>query len=264
LFILKGIWAVSFIASILILGFGVQDVYAPDEQPEKLNLGGNGYNNDSGNFELQTSSMYGIATAAGNTTFEIVATLTITDANGHVGTITHTAPIVPAETVEPGSTVPLQDILIPWSQDGSYSGTVSVEVNAHLTKNGNKIGNSEASRTDSGIVIGQPNTPPTIGSVTLTQDGDDVSGGSADFNLPIECIANDIIDPDGPSPTTFTYEWLRTDGTLIATGSTLPALPPGADHLAGETMTCKVTPFDGTDFGEPASQTTFALASGLG
>ena len=146
---------IPVLASVLVLGFiGVQDVYGP-EQPEKLNLGGNGYNDETGNFELQASSMYGIATAAGNTTFEIVATLTITDANGLVDTISHTAPIKAAGDPEPGSKmVPLEPILIPWNQDGTYSGTVSVETTAHLTKNGNPVGNSEDSRTDDGIPIG--------------------------------------------------------------------------------------------------------------
>ena len=39
---------IPVLASILILGFiGVQDVYAPDDQPENLTLGGTGYNSDS-------------------------------------------------------------------------------------------------------------------------------------------------------------------------------------------------------------------------
>lgn len=153
--IMKGVWGISAIAAVLILGIlGVQDVYGPEE-PEKLNLGGTGYDNESGNFELKASSMYGIGTAADNTTFEIVATLKITDTSGIVDTIPHTAPIVPAGDPEPGSKmVPLEPILIPWNQDGSYSGTVDVETTAHLTKNGNKIGNSEDTRTDDGIPIG--------------------------------------------------------------------------------------------------------------
>ena len=45
---------IPVLASILILGFiGVQDVYGPDEQPEKLSLGGNGYNSDTNQFEVK-------------------------------------------------------------------------------------------------------------------------------------------------------------------------------------------------------------------
>ena len=47
-------WAVPVIASILILGtMSVQQVFAPDEQPEKLTLGGAGYNDDSSEFEIK-------------------------------------------------------------------------------------------------------------------------------------------------------------------------------------------------------------------
>ena len=50
---MKGIWAVSIMASVLILGtMGVQQVFAPEE-PEKLNLGGNGYNSDENQFEIK-------------------------------------------------------------------------------------------------------------------------------------------------------------------------------------------------------------------
>ncbi len=110
-----------------------------------------------------------------------------------------------------------------------------------------------------------PNTnhPPTIGSVTLTELGVDVSGGTASIHNPIECIANDVNDADGDD-VTLSYEWIRQeDGALIATESTLPALSAG--FILDHTMICKVTPFDGTDIGDSASQTVelFSLGGGL-
>jgi len=46
---------IPVLASVLILGtLGLsQDVFAPDEEPEKLSLGGNGYNDETGNFEIK-------------------------------------------------------------------------------------------------------------------------------------------------------------------------------------------------------------------
>ena len=46
----------AVILSILILGTFVQRTMAPEEQPEKLNLSGTGYNDETGNFEIQLSS----------------------------------------------------------------------------------------------------------------------------------------------------------------------------------------------------------------
>jgi len=110
------------------------------------------------------------------------------------------------------------------------------------------------------------NTPPTIGSVTLTQNVfglvSDVSGGFAQIQFAVECAANDVIDADG-DPVTLTFEWLREDGTLITTGSTLPAF----SSVGGSPVmvTCKVIPFDGTEFGASASQTvTMFIGAGGG
>ena len=47
-------WAVPIIASILILGtISVQQVFAPDEQPERLGLGGAGYNSANNEYVLE-------------------------------------------------------------------------------------------------------------------------------------------------------------------------------------------------------------------
>ena len=70
---------IPVLASILILGtLGLsQDVFAPDEEPEKLSLGGNGYNDETGNFEIEMSAQFGMIRALQNADFSIFVELTI-------------------------------------------------------------------------------------------------------------------------------------------------------------------------------------------
>ena len=101
------------------------------------------------------------------------------------------------------------------------------------------------------------NTPPTIGSVTLMQDAfGDVSGGFGAASRPTVCDANGVMDADGDL-VTLSFEWLREDGTLITTGSTLPIA-----SVVNELVTCKVTPFDGTDFGASVSNSVTLVTLG--
>ena len=72
-------WAVPVIVSILILGtFGVQQVFAPDEQPQKLTIGGTGYNFETENIEIIMSVQFGMIKALQNADFSIFVELTIT------------------------------------------------------------------------------------------------------------------------------------------------------------------------------------------
>ena len=157
-------WAVPVIVSILILGtLGVQQVFAPDEQPEKLILGGSGYNNDSGNFELKVTSEWKAVDVVGDrANFQITATLVITDASGPVDIVSGSSPLNKAGDAPPGSTaVPLDDVIIPWDRNGgTYTGIVDVETTASITKNGNPVANSETTRTDTDIEITGPTVPP--------------------------------------------------------------------------------------------------------
>ena len=147
----------SVIASTLILGvFGVQQAFAPEEQPEKLTLGGAGYNNETGNFELKVTSEWKAVDVVGDrANFQITVTLVITDASGPVDTVSGSSPVNKAGDAPAGSSaVPLDDALVPWDRKGgTYTGTVTVAATASLTKNGNRVANSETSRTNTGIVI---------------------------------------------------------------------------------------------------------------
>ncbi len=147
----------AVILSILILGTFVQRTMAPDEEPQKLGLGGTGYNDETGNFELQVSSEWKAVGVVGDrANFQITATLVISDASGPVDTVTGSSPVRIAGEPAPGSrAVPLEDALVAWDRlGGTYTGIVDVETTASLTKDGHPVANSETSRTDSGIVIG--------------------------------------------------------------------------------------------------------------
>ena len=146
------------IFSMLILGtFGLQRIIAPEQQPEKLIIGGNGYNDETGNFELSVTSEWQAVDVVGdNANFQITTTLVISDSNGQIDTITSSSPVIVAGEPPTGSpAVPLEDALVPWDRlGGTYTRTVTVEATASFTKNGNNVANSETSRTDTGIVIG--------------------------------------------------------------------------------------------------------------
>jgi len=71
-------WAIPIIVSILILGtISAQQVFAPDEEPQKLTIGGTGYNDETGNFEIEMSAQFGMIRALQNADFSIFMELTI-------------------------------------------------------------------------------------------------------------------------------------------------------------------------------------------
>jgi len=103
-----------------------------------------------------------------------------------------------------------------------------------------------------------PNTPPTIGSVSIFFGTFDLTGFEAVPEITLTCVPNDVIDEDIGDIVSFTFSWFL-DGTLIDTGDT---------HLVTDQLgelVCEVTPFDGTDFGEPvATSITVVLVSSSG
>ena len=75
---------IPVLASVLILGvISSQQVFAPEEQPEKLNLGGNGWNAETQSFEITGEINRGIAKAIEKADFTIFTTLTIADDSGN-------------------------------------------------------------------------------------------------------------------------------------------------------------------------------------
>ncbi len=121
----------------------------------------------------------------------------------------------------------------------------------------NVFGNTSGSTVTTGCNTVPPNTPPTIASVTFTQDASgDASVIFGHPSRPTVCHANGVMDADGDL-VTLSFEWLSADGTLITTGNTLPI-----NSVVNEQVTCKVTPFDGTDFGASVSSSITLITPG--
>lgn len=160
-------WAVPIIVSILILGtMSVQQVFAPDEQPEKLGLGGTGYNNDTGNFEIEMSVQFGMVKALQNADFSISVELTITSSDLPGGSLSLPHDFL-GEEIFPDEFGRVK-VHFHWDREapGSplFEGNVDVTTEAQiLNPAGKPVANSETSRTDTGIVIGDTRTDPGPG-----------------------------------------------------------------------------------------------------
>ncbi len=99
--------------------------------------------------------------------------------------------------------------------------------------------------TSSAVTI--VNSAPEIASVSLTPT-------SATESTTFTCTANGAADADGET-VTLTYAWLVNSVTLSETGSTLDG-----DHFdKGDSVTCEVTPDDGTDTGSTATSNTVTV-----
>jgi len=103
-----------------------------------------------------------------------------------------------------------------------------------------------------------PNTPPTIGSVSIirTSDGVDVTNSGVEWNNELLCVANDVNDVDGDI-VTLTFAW-SLEGNVISIEEILPPF------TASGIITCGVTPFDGTNFGDTVSAIVGVSAGGAG
>jgi len=161
-------WAVPIIVSILILGtMSVQQVFAPDEQPQKLTIGGTRYNNDSRNFEIEMSVQFGMVKALQNADFSISVELTITSPDLPPGGVSLTHDFSGDET-SPDELGRVK-VHFHWDREapGSsslFEGNVDVTTEAQiLNPAGKPVANSETSRTDTGIVIGDTRTDPGPG-----------------------------------------------------------------------------------------------------
>ena len=162
--------------------------------------------------------------------------------------------------VKTSLTAPLNQ-LIPLLEDGAQQNDVAVcgKLSALL----NQIDAKEASgklsslqadllRHSSQVIIDDfcdelaLNIPPSIGSVTLSPTNP-VEGRT------ITCTANDVADSDG-DVVSLAYSWTQVGGKVLSTERILPF---GVSQIGP--ITCEVTPFDGTDFGDTVSQTVTVI-----
>lgn len=84
------------------------------------------------------------------------------------------------------------------------------------------------------------NTPPSIESVSINPT-------EADYSTTLTCTWDGYSDPDGHVDATGAehIEWVDGDGTVLGSGPTLSGAFTG-----GDTVECRVTPYDGTELGE--------------
>ena len=99
-------------------------------------------------------------------------------------------------------------------------------------------GEDSGTPVDTSITIS--NTQPTISSVSITP-------GTADHSTTLSCGWDGYYDADG-HPDASTVEWVLSGGSIIGTGTSLSGAFTG-----GDTLTCRVTPFDGFDAGTPVT-----------
>jgi len=250
---MKGVWAVPIIASILILGIG-------------LSTQSHAVINDNvivvaGTLELENETINGnVEVNGGNIDFTDVTVNGNVSAENCVGVSTIEGGTITGNiTLEACNDITVNNVIINGNVEVNDSDNVVFSAN---TVNGNitienAIGcNVFLNNVDGNIEIGEcsteppVNNPPTIESVTVTSDA-----SILDFT----CTVNGENDIDGDD-VTFSYKWTLIGGFVVGTDS--PTLPFSA-FVFGNTVTCEVTPFDGTDFGEPVSGTWFCSGCGF-
>jgi len=125
-------------------------------------------------------------------------------------------------------------------------GTMGFSYDAFAGNHGNNGNNGCEKSGNAKACENNPNTnnPPTIGSVTITPDDPIYRPNTEQI---MTCTESGVIDLDGDL-ITFTYLWTGA-GITPVTGNTFALIGFSFDDF----LTCTVTPFDGTDFGEPVS-----------
>lgn len=104
----------------------------------------------------------------------------------------------------------------------------------------------EARVASDAVQIG--NTPPSVGSVTITP-------ADADVTSTLTCSATGVSDPDG-DPVALAWRW-TIGGTEVGTGRTL-----GGDAFArGDGVVCEVTPSDPWADGDAVSSATLTVGN---
>jgi len=230
-----------------------QTVYAPPAAEAALILAivTTSYIPETQEFEVELSIHCGIAKAGQKADFTIATELVIEPSSGSPEVILVGSKVKDvirsASCNASGDELGRIKVQFPWDRNGgTVEGPVNVGVEAKiLNPAGKAIGNGGDSE-EFVVEVGPPNTPPTITSVTITPNQISPSGGIFSFgNLEHLCAAT-ADDADGDL-VEFSFKWFDENGIQIGSDEVLPA-----DSNIGTTI-CEVTPFDGTDFGDPVS-----------
>ena len=136
-------WKFSLITMAVMIGLTLAStaVQAPEQQPEKLNISGSGYDSATQSFFIEISAQFGIARAGERAGFTIETTLIITDLSGNqLARLTQEDPVrMQRGTPAPprNGMVPLEPIDIPWDREGgTLTGTVIVSGSIELINPG--------------------------------------------------------------------------------------------------------------------------------
>ena len=133
---------------------------AGNDEPQKINIDGAGYNASTQNFEIQLSANFGIATAGKRAGFVVVSTVLIFDdtTGTQVASLTGVAPVVRAGGSRGSDLVPLVDQLIFWDRNcGTVAGPVTLEISSQLQK---KVADAADTHPESGVDLdGGPTAP---------------------------------------------------------------------------------------------------------
>ena len=186
-----------------------------------------------------------------------------TDSDGTSVTVGNTDPVVDSVAISPSTGVTTSEVLtctaIASDADGgsptlSYAwsnGTVPLGTRATMTLSPSSCSPGDtiacaatALDADGGTGSGSSsvsviNSAPTVSSVAIRPD----PAFAADT---LTCGHSGFYDPDGDADAS-TYSW-SVGGGVVGTASSLSAA-----FLGGDTVTCTVTPFDGTDSGTAVS-----------
>jgi len=141
----------------------------------------------------------------------------------------------------------MNKIIIPVLASILILGTLGLSYDAFAADDNNGNKGCEKANPNAKACENNPNTnnPPTIGSVTITPD--DPIYSSTPGEIIMTCTVSGELDLDGDL-ITFEYLWTGAGFTLGVEETFDLVGFPFEDFL-----TCTVTPFDGTDFGEPVS-----------
>ncbi len=224
---------------------------------------------DNGGSSLGTGTSVTLSTATASPGDTITCTATATDPHGGTATgsdgatVINSAPSVDSVSISPSSGVTTNTNLLcsgtasdpddetptlafAWDADGTSLGTGTLlSLDPSLVSPGATV-TCTATATDasgdtgsSSTSVTVDNSAPSISSVTITP-----SDPSATDTL--TCSHSGFSDPDGDSDQS-TYAW-DVDGVSAGTDTTL-----STTLATGDTITCTVTPFDGTDTGTALS-----------
>jgi hypothetical protein len=135
------------------------------------------------------------------------------------------------------------DSLVSWTVDGTEVGTDTTLSGVFTTGQTVTCTVTPHDGTDSGTALSASktvsNSTPSLVSASITPDP--ASGSDT-----LTCTGSGWSDPDGDSDQSVAV-W-TVDGANVGTGSNL-----STGFAGGDTVTCTLTPYDGTDTGDPVS-----------